>query len=243
MKKIFLLVIVILSSYTAKSVINFDFSSICSTGQTLYYKIYNNTVGVTYPNFFLEYHNYYSGYSNPGEHLVIPDSVLYNNTWYHVNYITDHAFQNCSGLTSITIPNSVTSIGVYAFEGCNNITTLNWNAKNCTTYNSAFANKSSITSVTIGDSVEVIPIRFLSGCTGLTSVTIPNSVTSIGNYAFYGCSGLTSVTIPNSVTSIGSYAFDGCTSLTSVTIGNSVTRIGNYAFYGCSGLTTPNTYW
>ena len=107
-----------------------------------------------------------------------------------VTCIGSYAFSSCSGLTSVTIPNSVTSIGSDAF------------------YN----------------------------CSGLTSVTIPNSVTSIGSSAFNGCSGLTSVTIPNSVTSIGSYAFFNCSGLTSVTIPNSVTSISSYAFSGCSGL-------
>ena len=116
--------------------------------------------------------------------------------------------------TSVTIPNSVTSIGNWALAYC-----------------------SGLTSVTIGNSVTSIGNRDLAYCSGLTSVTIPNSVTSIGRYAFYDCSGLTSVTIGNSVTSIGEAAFELCSGLTSVTIPNSVTGIGNYAFFGCSNLT------
>ncbi len=108
----------------------------------------------------------------------------------------------------ITIPNSVTTIGNYAFEDC-----------------------SSLTSVTIPNSVTSIGKRAFRDCSSLTSVTIPNSVTSIGNYAFSSCSKLTSITIPNSVTSIGYEAFYDCTNLTSITIPNSVTSIGNYAFY------------
>ena len=123
------------------------------------------------------------------------------------------AFNNCSSLTSVTIPESVTTIGWYAFSGC-----------------------SSLTSVEINSNV--IGVGMFSRCTSLTSVTIPNSVTSIGEEAFSGCSGLTSITIPNSVTSIGSYAFGGCTGLTSVTIPESVTSIGESAFSGCSGLTS-----
>ena len=117
-------------------------------------------------------------------------------------------------MTSVTIPNSVTSIGEWAFYEC-----------------------SGLTSVTIPNSVTSISGVF-AGCIGLTSVTIPNSVTSIGYGVFYGCSSLTSVTIPNSVTSIGERAFENCSGLTSVTIGNSVTSIGGYAFYGCNGLTS-----
>ena len=144
-----------------------------------------------------------------------------------VTSIGNYAFQECSGLTSITIPNSVTSIGNYAFHNCS----------------------------------------------GLISVTIPNSVTSIGNSAFYGCSGLKKVVvpdiaawcgitfgsnplsyahhlysdeyteikelvIPNSVTDINNYAFSDCSGLTSVTIPNSVTSIGYSAFKNCTGLTS-----
>ena len=118
-------------------------------------------------------------------------------------------------MTSVTIPNSVTSIGNSAFEHC-----------------------SGLTSVTIPNSVTSIGWYAFYNCTSLTSVTIPNSVTSIGEGAFSGCSGLTSVTIPNSVTSIGINAFRGCTGLTSVTIPNSVTSIGNNAFYRCISLTS-----
>ena len=118
------------------------------------------------------------------------------------------------GCKNTTIPNSVTSIGTYAFYNC-----------------------SGLTSVTIGNSVTSIGNRAFSRCSGLTSVTIPNSVTSIGDYAFSYCSGLTSVTISNSVTSIGKFAFSGCSRLTSVSIGNSVTSIGEYAFEDCFWLT------
>ena len=107
--------------------------------------------------------------------------------------ITPRAFSGCSGLTSITIPNSVTSIGWSAFYDC-----------------------SGLTSITIPNSVTIIEDCAFSGCSNLTSVTISNSVTNIGDYAFYGCSGLTSITIPNSVTSIGGWAFEGCSGLTSI---------------------------
>ena len=131
-----------------------------------------------------------------------------------VTSIGGWAFIDCSGLTSVTIPNSVTSIGDCAFSDC-----------------------SGLTSAIIGNSVKSIGESAFDSCSGLTSVTIGNSVTSIGQKAFCGCSGLTSVTIPNAVISIGYGAFSDCSGLTSVTIGNSVTSIGEIAFYGCSGLT------
>ncbi|MBO4906474.1 MAG: leucine-rich repeat protein [Bacteroidaceae bacterium] len=147
--------------------------------------------------------------------VVIPASVTHNSKTYNVTSIGSAAFYNCSGLISVTIPNSVTIIGNNAFYGCRGLT-----------------------SVTIPNSVTIIGYQAFYGCSGLTSVTIGNSVTSIGNYAFYGCSSLTSVTIGNSVTSIGFNAFSCCFSLTEVTIGNSVTSIGYSAFSYCSGLTS-----
>ena len=117
------------------------------------------------------------------------------------------------GCQNTTIPNSVTSIGLDAFWGCEGLT-----------------------SITIPNSVTEIGGGAFGECTGLTSIIIPNSVTSIGRYAFCECYGLTSVTIGNSVTSIGNWAFIDCFGLTSVTIGNSVTSIGEGAFAYCESL-------
>ena len=117
------------------------------------------------------------------------------------------------GCKNTEIPNSVTSIGGFAFYNC-----------------------SGLTSIEIPNSVTSIGDLAFSGCSGLTSIEIPNSVTVIGGSAFYGCSGLTSIDIPNSVTSIGGFAFYNCRGLKSVTIPNSVTSIGERAFFGCSGL-------
>ena len=128
--------------------------------------------------------------------------------------ILHHAFEGCSNLSSITIPNTVTSIGERAFYGC-----------------------SSLPSITIPNTITSIGLSAFENCWGLANIDIPNSVTSIGAWVFKGCAGLTSVNIPNSITSISEQAFYDCSALTNIEIPNSVTSIGQYAFHGCSSLT------
>ena len=175
--------------------------------------------------------------------LVIPNDI---------SQIKDYAFIGCSDLTSITIPNSVTSIGESTFG------------------------YTGLTSITIPNSITKIDSNTFQHCTNLTSLTIPNSVTSIGYKAFENCAGLkevnisdlsawckihfsdsdfsnplyyantlklngteiTDLVIPNDITQIKDRAFIGCTSLTSVTIPNSVSSIGYKAFENCAGLTS-----
>ncbi|MDR2921812.1 MAG: leucine-rich repeat domain-containing protein [Treponema sp.] len=141
-----------------------------------------------------------------------------------VTSIGEWAFSSCTSLTSVTIPNSVTSIGS-AFGGCTSLTAINVIADN-----RAFSAQDGI----LYNKDKTVLHTYPAGKKG--SFTIPNSVTSIEEWAFSSCTSLTSVTIPNSVTSIGS-AFGGCTSLTSVTIPASVTSIGAWAFAICTSLT------
>ena len=138
--------------------------------------------------------------------------IKYNGGVYTSNDKLGYAaFSDCSGLTSLTIPSSVTSIGEYAFHGC-----------------------SGLTSLTIPSSVTSIGESAFYGCSGLTSLTIPSSVTSISDCAFFGCSGLTSLTIPSSVTSIGWGAFCGCSGLTSIYVyTEKLPNMGSDVFAGC----------
>ena len=134
---------------------------------------------------------------------------------YYYYYTSDdvigaYAFKNCSDLTSLTLPSSVTRIGDYAFYKC-----------------------SGLTSLTLPSSVTSIGEFAFMYCSGLTSLTIPSGVTSIGMSAFEYCSSLTSLTLPSSVNEIGIYAFHGCSGLTSLTLPSSVTSsIRDYIFDG-----------
>ena len=166
------------------------------------------------------------------------DSYVWDGGWQQGSNdeLGNSVFKGCSVLTSVTIPSSVTSIGLYAFEGCSGLTSLIIPSSVTSINSSAFKDCSGLTSITIPSSVTEIERSAFEGCSGLTSITIPSSVTSIERSAFKGCSGLTNLTIPSSVTSIGSYVFENCSGLTSITIPSSVTEIGGAAFKGCSSL-------
>ena len=169
----------------------------------------------------------------------LPYVARLDNEQYTSNdELGDYAFYGCSGLTSLTLPSSVTSIGSYAFYGCSGLASLTLPSSVTLIDESAFAGCSGLTSLTILPGVTSIGWYAFEDCSGLTSLTLPSSVTSIGSYAFYGCSGLTSLTIPSSVTSIGYKAFAYCSGLTSLTLPSSVTSIGDEAFVYCSGLTS-----
>ncbi|MDY6371014.1 MAG: leucine-rich repeat protein, partial [Bacteroidales bacterium] len=147
-----------------------------------------------------------------------------------VTSIGGRAFYNCSGLTSITIGNSVTSIGQSAFYICSGLTAVHYNGTVGQWCGTTFGDNNS-------NPLKYAHRLYINNAE-VTSASIPNTVTEIKPYTFYGWSGLTSVTIPNSVNFIGDVAFWGCSGLTSLTIPNSVTSIGKNAFYGCSGLTS-----
>ena len=198
-------------------------------------------------------------------------AYVYDDYWDAEFWVTfDNGFENCSGLTSVTIPNTVTYIGMWAFRNCTGLTTLNFNADSCTAmgdyheHDQVFYGCNNLTTINIGNNVKIIPDQAFMYCTGLTSVTIPSAVTYIGydafcrcsslgtvnfnadsctymnDAAFYGCSNLTTLNIGNNVKVIPQYAFNSCSGLTSVTIPSAVTTIGSGAFSGCTGLTTVN---
>ena len=155
-----------------------------------------------------------------------------------VTSIGRYAFQLCSSLTSITIPKSVTSIGWSAFQGCSSLKSITIPEGVTSIGEHAFGGCSSLRSITIPEGVTSIEDGVFYECSSLMSITIPEGVTIIGDEAFQWCSSLTSITIPKGVTSIGWKAFQGCSSLKSITIPEGVTSIEYGAFDTCRGLTS-----
>ena len=182
--------------------------------------------------------------------ITIPKTITYDGITYNVTSIDNYAFYR-SSLTSITIPNSVTSIGESAFSYCSGLTKTNYtgdienwcNIKFYGAYSNPiyssenfYINNNEIKDLVIPNTVDTIRQYTFSNCKSLTSVTISDGVTSIENSAFENCSSLTDVTIGNSVTCIGNSAFEDCSSLTDVTIPNSVISIGDRTFAECFDL-------
>ena len=229
----------------------------------IYYNFSGDEAEVTYESYRDSYGHYESSYAL---NVVIPNSVNYNGKTYSVTSIGSYAFDHCSGVKSVTIPESVIKIGGDAFRGCSGLTSiiipesvtsigdrpfegcssLHYNEYNNARYlgndnNPYYAiitsKSTNITSCEISTMCKLVGGGAFEGCTSLTSITIPENVVSIGESAFRFCYSLTSVSIGNSVTSIGGYAFENCSSLTTIIIPNSVTHIGFHSF-SASGLTS-----
>ena len=151
--------------------------------------------------------------------IIIPPCIYINGKEECiVNSIGRYAFYGCIGLTSVSIPSSITTIGEGAFSG------------------------SSLTSLSIPASVTTINDFAFYRCEKITSVTIPESVTTIGKEAFAECVALTSVTLPSSVANLGYEVFWGCKGLTSITLLSNINNLGEKVFYGCERLNDVYCY-
>ena len=184
--------------------------------------------------------------------IIIPQSVFYENDTYTVTGIGSAAFYNGKNITSITIPESVSNIGINAFSGCSQLASVyindlaSWCSIEFGDYGSQpfsyashlYLKGEEITNLIIPNNVTSISAKAFSGCNELISVTIPEGVTSIGRNAFEACSGLISLSLPSSLTFIGEYAFSGCINLPTVTIPNNVANIQQYTFRNCANLSS-----
>ena len=155
-----------------------------------------------------------------------------------VTTIGAETFLGCTALTSITIPSSVISIGDNAFYYCSALTSISLPESLISIGQAAFRDCSSLTSITLPESLTSIGEAAFYYCSALHSITIPEGITSIQNSTFYYCSALTSITLPESLTNIGEWAFRSCSALTSITIPEGVTSIQNSTFFQCSDLTS-----
>lgn len=174
----------------------------------IYYNITgNNTVEVTYPD---RDNNTYSG------SISVPETVTNNGTEYSVTTIGEYAFQG-SAVTSVSMPEGITSIDYNAFSGCQNLE-----------------------SVMLPESLTTLGSEAFSSCKSLRAVKIPSGVTAIPDFCFFGCSSLNSVTIPEGVTAIGSSAFGSCSLSNALTLPESLEKIGNCAFYNNGALRSVN---
>ena len=178
--------------------------------------------------------------------VVIPNSVMYNDTRYYVTSMSSDAFDNCIYLRSITIPENISKFSHYSpFDGCTSLSVVNWNAKQCydfiyDTYSrypfTVCAN--TITEINLGNQVRILPNHFCYNMKNIKNIILPESLECFYESAFSGCSSLTSITVPNLVREIPRYGFYGCTCAKKVTIGKGVTSIREYAFDGCDSVTT-----
>ena len=187
-----------------------------------------------------------TGYTGPGGAVTIPDVI----NGLPVTSIANSAFYHQPSLTGVTIPGSVTNIGLPVSYVCPSLMAITVDPANAyySSVDGVLFNKGQTTllecpdgktgSYAIPASVTSIGIYAFEYCYNVTGITIPSSVASIATGTFYSCTNLTSVTMPYSVTSIGSGAFAYCFSLTGVTIPGSVTNIGGDAFFGCTRLTS-----
>ena len=172
-----------------------------------YKKTSNNTVEVTYKDILV---------ANYSGSVTIPSTIKVNNVTYKVTAIGDAAFYMCTGLTNVSMPNTITSINAMAFEKC-----------------------SGLKNVVIPNSVTTLGIDAFSSCTGLTMVVIPNSVITIDDLAFYNCTAMTTATIGSGVTSLGDKAFYGCTALNTVI--STAKTPPTMKTYNCFSSTTYNS--
>ncbi len=178
--------------------------------------------------------------SNKGAYagaVTVPATVTHNDSAFHVVAVAARAFQASKELTSVTLPESVTTLGNYAFNQCTALTTVHLPEGLTEVPNYTFYFCTSLTSVNIPDGITRVGRSAFSYCTALSNVTLPATCTELGGSAFLDC-GLTKFEVPQGVTLIPSYCFSSCVSLSKITLPSSLDSIAADGFQACSSLTS-----
>lgn len=216
--KIFLLLILTISPFAR--LFAFD----CEVDGIYYNRLTTDELEVTYGT------EKYSG------NVMIPETVMYRDKVFNVTRIGYSAFSGCTGLTSVTIPQTITSLLSCAFQNCSSLTTITMPLNVTAIYNNAFEGCKALSSIVIPEGVTTISDNLFNGCEKLASVTLPKGITTIGEGAFMGCKSLTTLSLPNQITSIEKNAFKNCTSLTSLDLPEELTSIKESSFAYCNNL-------
>lgn len=170
----------------------------------------------------------------PRGNIVIPSS--YNGL--PIKKIDGRAFSGDNKITTIVIPDSVTSIGVSAFSDCTSLTNIIIPDTVTTIDNWAFGDCKSLTTIKLPINLENISAYLFKGCSNLKTVNIPTGVTNICKHAFYNCNSLETITIPKTVCTIEDEVFYNCYLLSNINIPNNVVYIGKNCFYNCLNIST-----
>lgn len=233
----------------------YDFQAVNNDGQTIYYNILtSSTVEVA-----VGPAGAYTGV------ITVPATVTFGSNTYDVTSVGVSAFENCVGLTTVTLPESIENISNFAMRGCSDLTSVTIPNVTITFGTNILENCTSLVTFNVPRYMTAIPVAFFKGCTSLQSITttnslvsilwsafegctaltsdnfdIPGSVQAISYNAFKNCTGLTQVNIPEGVTFIDNNTFDNCSSLVQVTLPSTITEIDAYAFRDCSSLALIN---
>ena len=169
--------------------------------------------------------------------VTIPEKVEFEGITYTVTEIGLKAFENCSNLSRISIPETVVSIGSNAFRNCTNLTAVNIPKSVTSIKKNTFYGCSSLSSIDIPDTITSIGECAFFNCNNLTELSLPSKLQSLGSYAFRGCSSIKSLSLPSGITSLGTKTFADCTSLTDIQLPDSLTAVGENVFESCRSLT------
>lgn len=175
----------------------------------------------------------FTGYPFAGDWYKFGRNIRSVTIPQSVTSIGDSAFSFCIALTEVTIPQSVTSIGDSAFSHCEKMDSLTINDATTSIGSWAFDECYKLTTLSLGKNITTIGDHAFYDCRILDNVTIPQSVTFIGDHAFGCCYGMHSFTIKDATTSIGEYAFFDCQNLETLSLGENITTIGDDAFRDC----------